>query len=88
MNQRKESKRVTVFDTHYALTTGILQLEVEESEDTNGVYYWDSHGTGRVLNKHDAFLTREEAVIRANEVKDRKIKNLKKQIEKLEYLTF
>jgi hypothetical protein len=84
----REVKLVKVFDTKYVLTQGILELEVEECEDKNGIYYWSSAGTGRILFRTDAFKIREEAVVRATELRDRKIKNLKKQLDALERLIF
>lgn len=79
----------TVFITKYALTGGILELPlvkrgngmvtVKRPGISNGD--WDFFG-------NDWHPTREEAVKRAEDMRQAKIKSLQKQIAKLEKLSF
>lgn len=85
MEQRKE---LTVFVTRYALTRGIQERKVKETsvegllEDIE-VTQLCYHDEGRDWHK-----TREEAVKKAEEMRQKKIQSLKKQIEKIENITF
>jgi len=80
-----------VWVTKYALTQGIFETEVEVCEDINinmvkeiNVRYPASyHGEGKEWHK-----TKEEAVKRAESMKEAKIKSLTNQIKKLEALKF
>lgn len=71
-----------VWITKYALTSGIKEMEVEQSEnfpdmvyDRNDTY----HGEGR-----DWHRTRESAIAKAEQMRLKKIESLKKQIAKYE----
>lgn len=77
-----------VYITKYALTQGIYSMEVDKIPE-NGVirdpenaltYY---HGEGKEWHR-----TKEAAVKRANEIREKKIESLKKSITKLERLNF
>lgn len=75
-----------VWITKYALTKGILIKEAEEC-DFNGMikakygsYY---HGEGREWHR-----TKESAIKKAEEMRQKKIQSLKNQIEKLEKMEF
>lgn len=77
-----------VWITKYALTKGLYEMEVVKvSEDGDSVYgkawYDVFHGEGK-----DWCRTREAAVQRAEEMRTRKINNLKKKISELEKKTF
>ena len=78
-----------IYITKYALTKGILEKDAERHETRTstavvgyeGNYYEYFHG-------QDWHLTRELAVLRANEMAAAKIKSLKKSLKKLEKLKF
>lgn len=78
----------TFFVTKYALTQGILEIKAIELKDGmikhidrgHTVYYL---GEGREWHR-----TKDEAVKKANELREKKLASLKKQIAKLEGLTF
>ena len=76
-----------VYITKYALSDGILEKEAEECDRFLGMIRTDDgahfHGEGK-----DWTRTKEAAVARAQEMKTKKIKSLKKQIEKLERMKF
>ena len=80
-----------VWITKYALTDGILEKEcvecgngtdgmIREKENSYPVYY---HGEGK-----DWHRTKESAIKKAEEMRQKKIENLKKQIKKLERMRF
>lgn len=78
-----------VYITKYALTQGIYEAEAEECSGFNGMIKIDGeypeyyHREGR-----DWCRTKEDAVKRAEEMREKRILSLKKQIEKLEKLRF
>lgn len=77
-----------VWITKYALTSGIKEMEVEQSEDfpdmVTGKAWNDSyHGEGREWHR-----TYESAVAKAEEMRLKKIDSLKKQIAKWEKKRF
>lgn len=76
-----------VYITKYALSDGILEKEAEECDRFPGMIITDDgahfHGEGKNWTR-----TKEAAVARAQEMKAKKIKSLKKQIEKLERMKF
>ena len=78
-----------VWITKYTLTQGIFEKEVKfstASDDmvvADGTYSECYHGEGREWH-----LTKEEAVKKAEEIKDRKIKSIQKQLEKLQNMKF
>lgn len=76
--------------TKYALTEGILEVECDEHQ--NGGYLsfpspqnpnWDIHASRNQWRK-----TRDEAVALSNAMRDKKVKNLKAQVARLEALKF
>jgi hypothetical protein len=75
-----------IWITKYALTTGI-KLATAETIACDGWTYipWSN---GRYYSKADYSLNPEEAIARARLMRDRKIASLKKQITKLEQMTF
>lgn len=82
-----------VYVTKYALTKGIQErvMNVVKLDFDDNIYYaralesfdWTSFRIGT-----EAFLTKEEAIKKAEKMRIRKIKSLKKQIEKLDKLKF
>ncbi len=77
-----------VYITKYALSQGIFEMDVErQSEDGKLVCgkSWNQsyHGQGVEWCK-----TKAEAIARAEEMRQKKIASLKKQIEKLEKMKF
>lgn len=77
-----------VYITKYALTQGIYEMKVEgKSDDGKSVYgkAWNEafYGEGKEWCR-----TKEEAIRRAEEIREKKIDSLKKQIEKLKTLKF
>lgn len=69
--------------TKYALTDGIIEKEGEIVKDT----YFNVRKYG-FFSKGDYFFTKEEAIEKAEQMRLKKIESLKKQILKLEKLTF
>lgn len=78
-----------VFITKYALTKGIKEIEADiiRSRFENEEYVIDdSYSYFRIGT--NAFTDKSEALKKAEEMKIRKIASLRKQIEKLEKLSF
>lgn len=77
----------TGYVTKYALTSGILKVMLEETDapgmvkDTRQRYATYYHG-------NDWWRTREDAVKRAEAMRQDKLKSLRKSIAKLEALDF
>ena len=74
-----------VWITKYALTDGIIEREAEEIE---GKCIQTVERFPAFYSRKDWYKTREDAVKRANEMKEREINSLKKRIKKLEDLKF
>jgi hypothetical protein len=78
-----------VYISKYALTKGIFELEVEDCGDgtvkhKNSGYCNDYyHEEGK-----DYFLTKEDAIKKANELKEKKIQSIEKQLKKLKEIKF
>lgn len=88
--KRSESREVNmkVWITKYALTKGILQEEGETFKGNPNYlmvkgYYSDFYGEGNEWHR-----TKESAIKKAEEMRQKKIASLKKQIEKLEKMKF
>lgn len=78
-----------VFITNYALTKGIIEKEVEIHSYRNGSKYAYVRGEFIGYNmEKEAFSNHEDAIRKAEEMKQKKIASLKKQITKLEKLSF
>lgn len=77
-----------VWITKYALTSGIIQTEGEVT-NSGALYVLHTghltfyHGEGKEWHR-----TKEAAVSKAEEMRQKKIESLKKQIRKLEGMTF
>lgn len=84
-------KRIRVWITKYALTRGIYQSNVEmcnPETSPNGMIVDTTTGCSVYFHKRDWCHTREEAVGQAHEMRVKKIQSLKKQLTKLESMTF
>lgn len=80
-----------VFITKYALTSGISEINAEVKETPEHFKkrcYVRTNGLIQGFYNDDFHLTKEEALIDAEKKRKKKIESLKKQIEKLERLTF
>lgn len=74
-----------VFLTKYALTQGILEVEAEATTGLD-VIRVKMGGYSNYYHKNDWHLTREEALLRAEQMRQTRIASLKKSIAKLEKL--
>lgn len=79
-----------VWITKYALTQGIYEKEAERCTNVNNdmIEIKDSrlefyHGEG-----NEWHLTKESAIKKAKEMRDKKIKSVQKQLEKLQNMKF
>ncbi|WP_447872022.1 tail fiber assembly protein [Serratia fonticola] len=74
--------------TKYALTAGIIKRE-GEIDDSGSFRYKDPEAWGTSSIWHTDFrLTEAEALAKAEDMRKKKIASLKKQIAKLEAMTF
>ena len=77
-----------VFITRYALTSGIKEVETEiHKSNFKDSSVRDSAYSFYYIGK-DAFLDKSEALNKAEGMRKKKIASLRKQIEKLEKLSF
>lgn len=75
-----------IYVTKYALTLGI---NVMEAEINSRGYAFSGGGFNRYcLGPNDYWLTPEDAITRATEMRERKILSLEKQLSKLRSMTF
>lgn len=89
MKTVKNTKTI-VYITRYALSKGIKVLEAEvllEREEGSS-YKYIRDGYGFLYINKDFFLTKSEAIKKAEEMKKKKLLSLRKQVEKLEKMTF
>lgn len=77
----------TMYLSKYALTSGVQQVQIKEISPEGYAYqegpYWNSLAVGRDV--HETF---EAAAVAADAARVKKIASLKKQIAKLEKLSF
>jgi len=76
-----EDKAVRVWITKYALTEGITCRKAEIVDDV-------ARYNHQRISKPDWYLTQKEAIKRAEGMRDKKIKSLKKSLAKMEGLKF
>ncbi len=78
-----------VYITRYALTTGIIEKEVQTNPSISEKMVTEVGGRG-IQSYHKPFWheTKEEAIAHANIMRERKISSHKKAITKLNNLTF
>ena len=74
-----------IYITKYALTSGIIEDEGKETE-INGMI--KAVGMNMLILKPDWHESRDEAVKRANVMKEKKILSLKKQLTKVSKLSW
>lgn len=75
--------------TKYALTVGIEEIEVNAKVTEEGVLTFRSdEGWHVYLSKGDWHHNKEQAVVKAEDMRIRKIKSLDKQIKKLSAISF
>lgn len=84
-------KTFTVWITRYALTDGIFEKTVTQSEDYPSMVSWSS-GSGQHATYHgegkDWHRTEESAKKRAEEMRLKKIQSIKKSLAKFEKMNF
>lgn len=84
----KERWILKIWITKYALTQGILELEAERCNNTNpDLIKTEKHGFFLGEGK-EWYTTKEEAITKAEQIKQAKINGLKKQLKKLENMSF
>ena len=79
-----------MFITNYALTKGIIEVsndKVRQRTSSLKFFYVAGFINDYVIGKN-IFHTREEAVKVAEQMRDKKIEIVKKQLKKLEKMTF
>jgi hypothetical protein len=92
MPAKKETDDMKIFVTKYALTKGILEIEAVRSQASPDMMY--SGDPTKVSSQYfhgegiDWHLTRVCAVVKAELMRDTRIKSLKKSLIRLEKLKF
>lgn len=85
----EERQIIRVYVTKYALSSGIHIVDCKvSSSGPDWLIDWDLGRGWQSYNKKDWSATRAEAIARAEEMRAGKIASLKKQIAKLENMTF
>jgi hypothetical protein len=78
-----------VYVTKWVLTRGILEFSTSDVRiDDDDCLLGRSGGGSFCLTSIDWYLSKESAIARANEMRDRKIVSLEKQIAKLKKMEF
>lgn len=79
-----------IYVTKYALTDGINELEASKSEYSDGVVaVQPTTAFGKkYYHKNDYCLTKKDAIVKALDMRTKKIASLKKQIKRLEAMEF
>ena len=77
-----------VWIVKYALTEGVYQEDVETCFDISPHMVAARRGGGQCFHRGEWFESRSDAIDAAEDMRDRKIKSLQKQIKRLEALTF
>lgn len=80
--------RFEAWITKYALTKGIVKMHVEDRTVATGRVTEVGNPYSCVYFKSDWHRTREEAVAQAEKMRKAKLASLRKQIKKLEALSF
>ena len=83
-------ERFKAWVTRYALTDGVLTGEAEVSEQSPDMirFFWGNPEGMFYVHGNDWHRAEEAAIKRAEEMRTRKIASLRKQITKLEAMTF
>lgn len=78
-----------IFSTKYVLTRGIEEVEVMSPYQDGDIYrYSDSPGIATQFCPGEWHTDRAEAVKAAEKIRDRKVKSLERQIDKLQGMQF
>ena len=77
-----------VWITKYALTKGIIEAEGEVVRDHPNIFYANEIVNGLFGEGKEWHRTKESAIQKAEEMRQKKIASLKKQIKKLEEMRF
>lgn len=82
------------FITKYAMTQGILERDGHESDHSDGLlcipsnYSNGSFNFSEYYHTGEWFKTRQEAIVKAEEMRQKKIKSLEKQLVRLKEMQF
>jgi hypothetical protein len=71
------------FITKFALTSGVIETELEHNTDYKGMATATKIGWGNHFHGHDWHRTREAAQARIDEMMSKKINSLHRQLAKL-----
>ena len=78
-----------VWITKYALTDGIIEADAESCGNSSITSVsWDNGTRCTNLYWGECYLSKESAIKKAEEMRQKKIESLKKQIKKLEEMRF
>lgn len=77
-----------LWKSKYALTKGIEEVVSREDADDSGYIRTDKHSWNLFKIGRDVHTTRQEAVLAAEAMRVKRLNSLRKQIKKLEALTF
>ncbi len=89
-NKKEKNIMAKVFITRYALTSGIREIEADIHKSTfidQDGYVKDGSFSFHYIGR-DAFTEKSEALKKAEDMRKKKIASLRKQIDKLEKLSF
>ena len=81
-----EEKVITAYVTRYALSVGILEVEARFRIGSDLIVTNEKYP--QYLHKGDWFLTKKEAIIDAEKRREKKLKSLENQIQKLKKLKY
>ena len=87
-NMREKKETFKAYITRYSLTTGIKESTVEWCESSPKMVQEKDTSYPTYYHGKDWHRTREEAVARAKEMRDKKIASMKKKIKQLEVMDF
>ena len=78
-----------VWITKYALTDGIIEAEADTYTKGKIFAFWNNDEMGAFYpHKEEVFFDKQSAIKKAEEMRQKKIESLKKQIKKLEEMRF
>lgn len=79
----------TIYVTKYALTTGIMEVKAIKCTNPHvSDMYKKADSFSQYYHKGDYELTKEAAVVKAEEMRIKKLKSLDKQMKKISALRF
>lgn len=82
-------RAMRIWDTEYALTNGIVERVTHDVQfKDNGAIFCQCEGRGLYLRKGQWHSSLESAATEARRMRDGRIESLRKQIARLEKLTF